>query len=164
MPSPGSSQSGLGWGGSLGNSKFGLPPRALFLPQDWLRVRNSGDLGCLEQYCWYLPRRREEDLASCLRCELGSLPLPPERAWAGPRWRDCGQASRLRSETPFWGDISPLQRQEFSPSPTVTVSSKVILLSLWGGGARAVRRAAGRASLRRVRGRRARLLFCVWHW
>lgn len=24
-------------------------------------------------------------------------------------------------------DISPLQRQEFSPSPTVTVSSKVIL-------------------------------------
>lgn len=27
----------------------------------------------------------------------------------------------------FFLDISPLQRQEFSPSPTVTVSSKVIL-------------------------------------
>lgn len=36
MPSWGSSQSGLVWGGSLGHSKFGLPPRALFLPQDWL--------------------------------------------------------------------------------------------------------------------------------
>lgn len=45
----------------------------------------------------------------------------------------------MRSETPFLGDISPLQRQEFSPSPTVTVSSKVIL-GLWrvgSGGLRA---------------------------
>lgn len=67
----------LGWFGvgAWGTASL-VCPLWLCLPQAGRGMKNRGDLGSLEQCCWYLLRCREENLASCLLLRAGFTPSP----------------------------------------------------------------------------------------